>query len=70
MFRFLGVSDAAAADCVARTSFDALSGGDTRPDGFFRQGLVGAWRTTLNQDANATVLRELGWSFPEFGWTA
>jgi hypothetical protein len=74
LFRFLGVSDddAVVADCVARTSFTELSGG--RPAGvtqngaFFRKGVAGDWRSTLTPDMNATVLRELGWMFPRFGW--
>jgi hypothetical protein len=74
LFRFLGVSDdgAVVADCVARTSFAALSGG--RPAGvtqngaFFRKGVAGDWRSTLTPDMNAMLLRELGWMFPRFGW--
>jgi hypothetical protein len=74
LFRFLGVSDAddIVADCVARTSFAALSGG--RPSGvaengsFFRKGVVGDWRSTLTPEMNEMILRELGWMFPRFGW--
>jgi hypothetical protein len=76
LFRLLGVDDTAGivADCVARTSFAALTGG--RPAGredrgsFFRKGVVGDWRSTLSPDINALMLRELGWMFPAFGWTA
>jgi hypothetical protein len=75
MFRFLRVSDASAvvADCVARTSFAALTGG--RPagteqrDAFLRKGIAGDWRATLTPEMNDFVLRELGWMFPRFGWT-
>lgn len=74
LFRFLGVADRAAvvADCVARTSFEVLTGG--RPAGvtaegaFLRKGVVGDWRTTLTAEMNTMILRELGWAFPRFGW--
>jgi hypothetical protein len=74
MFRFLGVSDASAlvADCVARTSFAAQTGG--RPAGveqkgsFFRKGISGDWTSTLTAEMNDIMLRELGWIFPHFGW--
>jgi hypothetical protein len=74
LFRFLRVSDSdtVVADCVARTSFAALSGG--RPSGvaengsFFRKGVVGDWRSTLSPAMNEMILRELGWMFPKFGW--
>jgi hypothetical protein len=74
LFRFLGVSDGddVVADCVARTSFAALSGG--RPSGvaqdgsFFRKGVVGDWRSTFTSEMNEMVLRELGWMFPHYGW--
>jgi len=74
MLRFLSVSDAAdiVADCVARTSFAALSGG--RPAGteqrgaFFRKGIAGDWTSTLTPAMNELVLRELGWMFPHFDW--
>jgi hypothetical protein len=74
MFRFLSVSDASdiVADCVARTSFAALTGGrqaGTEQRGtFFRKGIAGDWASTLTPDMNALVLRELGWMFPHFGW--
>jgi hypothetical protein len=75
LFRFLGVSDGddVVADCVARTSFAALSGG--RPSGvaqdgsFFRKGVVGDWRSTFTSEMNEMILRELGWMFPHYGWT-
>jgi hypothetical protein len=74
LFRLLGVAHAETivADCVARTSFAALTGG--RPAGvaadgaFLRKGVVGEWRTTLSAELNTMILRELGWSFPRFGW--
>lgn len=75
LFRFLGVADDAAvvADCVARTSFAALSGGrsrgQTREGEFFRSGLVGGWPATFDAEMNAMILRDLGWMFPHFGWT-
>jgi hypothetical protein len=73
-FRFLGVSDSeqVVADCVARTSFAALSGG--RPVGvaqegsFLRKGVVGDWRSTFTPDMSDMVVRELGWTFPLHGW--
>jgi hypothetical protein len=73
LFRFLGVSDAEdiVADCLEKTSFAAQSGrqpGVTQNGSFFRSGVVGGWEATLNQEMNAIVVRELGWSFPHFGW--
>jgi hypothetical protein len=74
LFRFLGVSDdeAVVADCVARTSFSALSGGRaagvTQEGSFFRKGVVGDWPSTLSPEMNAMILRELGWMFRYFGW--
>jgi hypothetical protein len=74
LFRFLGVPDDAplVADCVKRTSFAALSGreaGAGQSGAFFRKGVVGDWRSTLTQEMNALILNELGWMYPEFGWT-
>jgi hypothetical protein len=75
LFRFLGVSDAedVVADCVARTSFAAMSGGrapgQTQEGTFFRSGIVGGWRSTFDEQMNALMLRELGWMYPHFGWT-
>lgn len=74
LFRFLGVSaaEAVVADCVARTSFAALSGGRaagvTQDGAFFRKGVVGDWPATFSPEMNAMILRELGWMFPCFGW--
>lgn len=74
LFRFLGVSDDAAivAECVARTSFPALTGGRAlgvaEEGSFFRKGAVGDWRSILTPEMNALVLRELGWMYPRFGW--
>jgi hypothetical protein len=72
LFRFLGVSDeeAVVADCVARTSFAASSGGP-RSGGdaegsFLREGVVGDWPSTFSPGMNAMILRELGWMFPHF----
>jgi hypothetical protein len=76
LFRFLGVADGdtIVADCVARTSFAALSGGRSAGVGqdgsFFRKGVVGDWKSTLTPEMNQMVLRELGWMFPYFGWQA
>jgi hypothetical protein len=74
LFRFLGVAhdEAVVADCIARTSFAAMTGG--RPAGteqngaFFRKGVAGDWRSTLSPAMNDMVLAELGWTFPHFGW--
>lgn len=74
LFRFLGVSDdeAVVAECVARTSFAALSGGRAagvaQNGAFLRKGVVGDWPSTLSPEMNAMILRELGWMFPHFGW--
>jgi LPS sulfotransferase NodH len=74
MFRFLSVSDASSivADCVARTSFAALTGGreagNEQKGSFFRKGIAGDWRSTLTPEMNQLVLRELAWMFPAFGW--
>ena len=74
LFRLLGVADRAdvVADCIAKTSFKTLSGGreagDARDGAFFRKGVAGEWRRTFTDDMNNDVLRELGWTFQEFGW--
>lgn len=76
LFGFLGVADRddVVADCVARTSFAALSGGRSpgvaQDRSFFRKGVVGDWRSTLTPEMNEMILRELGWMFPHFGWIA
>jgi hypothetical protein len=76
LFRFLGVADdrAVVADCIARTGFAAMTGGRAAgtelSNSFFRKGVVGDWRSTLNPEMNEMVLRELGWMFPHFGWHA
>jgi hypothetical protein len=75
LFRFLGQSDRKeiVSDCLARTDFAAQTGG--RPAGveqngvFHRKGEVGSWRATLNQEMSDVILKELGWMFPQFGWT-
>ncbi len=75
LFRFLGADagDEIVADCMARTSFAALSGGRAAGqavDGaFFRSGVVGDWRATLTPAMNEMILLELGWMFSEFGWS-
>jgi hypothetical protein len=75
LFRFLGVAhdDAVVTDCVARSSFTALSGGRTpgvTQDGsFFRKGVSGDWQTTFTPEMNAMILNALGWMFRHFGWT-
>ena len=74
LFRFLGVDDepAIVADCIARSSFSAMT--DGRPAGvaadgsFLRKGVVGDWPTTLTPAMNALILTEMGWMFPHFGW--
>jgi hypothetical protein len=76
LFRLLGVSDRdeVVADCVARTSFAALSGGRApgvaQAGSFYRKGVVGDWRSTLTPEMNEMVLAQLGWMFPQFGWRA
>jgi hypothetical protein len=75
LFDFLGVADdeALVSDCVARTSFSAMSGrhqtGAVRDGLFFRKGAVGDWKSTLSAEMNEAILQELGWMFPAFGWT-
>jgi hypothetical protein len=74
LFAFLGVphGDAVVAECVTRTSFASMTGG--RPAGveqsgsFFRKGVAGDWSDTLTAEMNAMILKELGWTFPHFGW--
>jgi len=74
LFRFLGVADGddLVADCVARTSFTALSGGrspgEVQDGSFFRKGVVGDWRSTFTPEMNAMILRKLRSMFPHFGW--
>jgi hypothetical protein len=74
LFRFLGVSDDAAivADCVARTSFAAQSGGRApgvvQQGSFFRKGDVGDWRTTFTPAMNTMILNALGWMYQPYGW--
>ncbi len=74
LFRFLGVSDheAIIRDCVARSSFEAMSGGrqagEASNGSFYRKGVVGDWESTLTPEMNQIVLQELGWMFPHFGW--
>jgi hypothetical protein len=74
MFRFLSVSDVPpiVADSVARASFAALTGGrqpGVEQDGaFLRKGVAGDWASTLTPEMNEIVLRDLGWTFPHFGW--
>jgi hypothetical protein len=76
LFRLLGVSDReeVVAECLARTSFAALSGGRAagveQNGSFFRKGAVRDWTSTLTPEMNEMVLRELGWMLPHFGWQA
>jgi len=75
MYRFLGMADAApmVADCIARTSFAAQTGGreagSEQSGAFFRKGVSGDWPSTLTQDMSGLIVKELGWMFPHFGWT-
>jgi hypothetical protein len=75
LFRFLEVSDdpGVVADCVARTSFAALTGGREagviRNGSFLRSGVSGDWRSAFSPAMNAMILGELGWMFPVYGWT-
>lgn len=74
-FRMLGVSDRPdiVAACLEKASFDKVSGG--RPAGvedrraFYRKGVAGDWRSTLTEDMGALIVTELGWMYPQFGWT-
>jgi Sulfotransferase family len=74
LFRFLGVADhdAIVADAIARSSFAAMSGGrgtdDVRNGSFFRGGTPGTWMKTFTPAMHDVIMRELGWSFPVFGW--
>jgi hypothetical protein len=76
LFRFLDVSDRKdiVEDCLARTSFAALSGGRSagveQNGSFFRKGAVRDWKSTLTPEMSEMVLSELGWMFPHFGWEA
>ncbi len=74
LFGFLGVSDSPdiVADCIARTSFQRLTGGRepgvAENGSFLRKGIAGDWPSTLTPAMNAVVLGRLGWCFPHFGW--
>ena len=74
LFRFLGVSDSVSvvADSVAQTSFASLTGGRSagviEKGSFFRKGVVGDWQSTFTSEMNQIILKELGWTFPIFGW--
>jgi hypothetical protein len=76
LFRFLGLSDSLETvhACLAATSFAAATGGRAagvaENGAFLRKGVVGDWRSTLTAEMNDLILRELGWMFPYFGWTA
>jgi len=75
LFRFLGVEAAeyVVAECLAKSSFLKQAGraaGIEQNGSFFRRGVVGDWVSTLTPEMNAIVLRQLGWSFPHFGWQA
>ena len=75
LFRFLGVADQedVVARCAAETSFAAQAGrpaGTARNGLFLRNGVVGDWRSTLSPEISDLIIRELGWMFPEFGWTS
>jgi hypothetical protein len=36
---------------------------------FYRKGVAGDWRSTLTEDMGALIVTELGWMYPQFGWT-
>jgi hypothetical protein len=75
LFRFLRLSDQreTVLHCLDRTSFDRATGGraaGVAQDGaFLRKGVVGDWRSTLTPEMNDLILRDLGWTFPHFGWS-
>lgn len=75
VFAMLGVAadPATVAACVAAASFSRLSGGRRRGAesgaSFFRKGVVGDWRNTLQDDAVEAILGEVGplmarWRYP------
>jgi Sulfotransferase family len=74
LFRFLGVSDSPeiVSACVACTSFAALAqgrqAGQAKQGAFLRKGVVGDWSGAFNSDQEALITRELGWTYPVFGW--
>jgi len=74
LFQLLGVSSdqKVVEECVAKSSFAAMSGGrtagTTNNASFFRKGVVGDWRSTLTPEMNDMIMREMGWMFPHFGW--
>lgn len=73
LFRFLRVDDKPeiVADCLARTEFSIMTGGRAAGSelrgSFFRKGIVGDWRSTLDAEMSEMILRELAWSFPLLG---
>lgn len=73
LYGFLGVTvtDELVADCVARCSFEALSGrkrGQAAEGAFLRKGVVGDWPATFPPAVGASVVLHLGWAYSHFGW--
>jgi hypothetical protein len=74
VFDFLGVSTPPEllADIVARSSFEAFSGGrrpgDERKDSFYRKGVAGDWRNTLSEKALAHVAAVCGEAAAQAGY--
>jgi len=75
LYRFIGVRDDAetTAACIAACAFDRHSGGRARGEvdtgSFLRRGVVGDWRSTFTEAQGRMITDQLGWMYPQFGWT-